>query len=114
MKRTLLLLADDDSRIMRSAWREWCKLFMERQQRQLCQQGEHEQLIALASMVAVVALVVPILILARSIGQRAATINGHLEETVENTDALKELNTTIDAAGAITAGLNRGRKRLGG
>ena len=47
-------------------------------------------------------------------GQRAATINGHLEETVHNTDALKELNTTIDAAGAITAGLNRGRKRLGG
>jgi len=65
-------------------------------------------------VVAVVALVVPILILARSIGQRAATINGHLEETVENTDALKELNTTIDAAGAITAGLNRGRKRLEG
>ena len=65
-------------------------------------------------VVAVVALVVPILILARSIGQRAATISGHPEETVQNTDALKELNTTIDAAGAITAGLNRGRKRLGG
>ena len=65
-------------------------------------------------VVAVVALVVPILILAHSIGRRAATINDQLEVTVQNTDALKELNTTIDAAGAITAGLNRGRKRLGG
>jgi len=65
-------------------------------------------------VVAVVVLVVTILILARSIGQRAAAINGYLEDTVHNTDSLKELNTTIDAAGAITAGLNRGRKRLGG
>lgn len=65
-------------------------------------------------VLAVVALVVPILILARSIGERAAAINGHLETTVHNTGSLKELNTTIDAAGAITAGLNRGRKRLGG
>lgn len=63
---------------------------------------------------AVVALVVPILILARSIGVRAAAINEHLETTVHNTAALKELNTTIEAAGAITDGLNRGRKRLGG
>ena len=62
----------------------------------------------------VVALVVPILILARSIGNRAAAINAALESTVGHTDALKELNTTIEAAGAITEGLNRGRKRLGG
>ncbi|MEM9132497.1 MAG: hypothetical protein AAF962_11555 [Actinomycetota bacterium] len=65
-------------------------------------------------VVAVVALVVPILLLARSIGERAAAINTQLEAAVVNTDALKELNTTIDAAGAITAGLYRGRKRLGG
>ena len=65
-------------------------------------------------VVAVVALVVPILLLARSIGERAAAINTQLEAAVVNTDALKELNTTIEAAGAITAGLHRGRKRLGG
>ena len=41
-------------------------------------------------------------------------VEEHLETTVANTDALKELHTTIDAAGAITDGLNRGRKRLGG
>ena len=65
-------------------------------------------------VLAVVALVVPILMLARSIGNRAADINAHLETSVKNTDSLKELHTTIDAAGAITAGLNRGRTRLGG
>lgn len=62
----------------------------------------------------VVALVVPILMLARSIGGRASAINSHLEDAVANTDGLKQLNTTIDSAGAITAGLNRGRTRLGG
>lgn len=65
-------------------------------------------------VVAVVALVVPILALARSIGIRAATINDELQKTVRNTDSLKELNTTIASAEAITEGLNRGRKRLGG
>jgi hypothetical protein len=63
---------------------------------------------------AVVVLVVTILVLAHSIGKRAAVINDRLKDVVHNTDALKELNTTIAAAGAITAGLNRGRKRLGG
>lgn len=70
--------------------------------------------IGIVVVVAVVALVVPILLLARSIGERATAINGHLETTVRNTASLQELNTTIDAAGAITDGLNRGRKRLGG
>ena len=70
--------------------------------------------IGIIVVIAVVALVVPILLLARSIGGRAADINAHLENAVTNTDGLKKLNTTIDSAGAITAGLNRGRTRLGG
>ena len=65
-------------------------------------------------VVAVVALVVPILILARSIGNRAANINASLEQSVTNTAALAGLQTTIDSASAITDGLARGRARLGG
>ena len=70
--------------------------------------------IGIAVVVAVVALVVPILLLARSIGNRAAEINDALEDAVTNTAALSELNTTIDSAGGIVAGLARGRARLGG
>ncbi|MEM8924920.1 MAG: hypothetical protein AAGD35_15555 [Actinomycetota bacterium] len=70
--------------------------------------------IGIVVVIAVVALVVPILLLARSIGNRAAAINASLEQSVENTAALSELNTTIESAGAIVAGLHRGRKRLGG
>ncbi len=70
--------------------------------------------IGIAVVLAVVALVVPILLLARSIGNRASDINDALEESVVNTAALSELRTTIDSAGAITAGLARGRARLGG
>ncbi len=65
-------------------------------------------------VLAVVALVVPILLLARSIGNRATDINAALEQSVENTAALSGLQTTIESATAITAGLNRGRTRLGG
>lgn len=65
-------------------------------------------------VVAVVALVVPILLLARSIGNRAAEINTSLELSVENTAALAGLQTTIDSATAITDGLARGRAKLGG
>ena len=65
-------------------------------------------------VVAVVALVVPILLLARSIGNRAAEINTSLEQSVENTAALAGLQTTIDSATAITDGLARGRAKLGG
>lgn len=62
----------------------------------------------------VVALVVPILALAHSIGNEATLINDSLTESVHNTAALKELNTTIEHAEVIVAGLHRGRTRLGG
>jgi hypothetical protein len=62
----------------------------------------------------VVALVVPILVLAHSIGQEAKMIDDSLTEAVHNTAALKQLNTTIEHAEVIVAGLNRGRTRLGG
>ena len=62
----------------------------------------------------VVALVVPILLLAHSIGKQAKEINESLTESVDNTAALAELHTTIESAEAITAGLRRGRIRLGG
>jgi hypothetical protein len=70
--------------------------------------------ITIVVVLVVVALVVPILILAASIGKQAETINDSLAESVHNTAALKELNTTIDHAEVIAAGLNRGRIRLGG
>jgi hypothetical protein len=70
--------------------------------------------ITIVVVLVVVALVVPILILAASIGKQAETINDSLTESVHNTAALKELNTTIDHAEVIVAGLNRGRTRLGG
>jgi hypothetical protein len=70
--------------------------------------------IAIAVVLVVVALVVPILLLARSIGDQAETINDSLTESVHNTAALKGLRTTIDHAEVITAGLHRGRTRLGG
>ncbi len=56
----------------------------------------------------------PILMLARSIGHRAADINASLEQSVTNTLALAGLQTTIDSASAITDGLTRGRAKLGG
>jgi hypothetical protein len=62
----------------------------------------------------VVALVVPILLLAHSIGNEAKMIGDHLTQAVKNTAGLKQLNTTIDHAQVITAGLARGRTRLGG
>jgi hypothetical protein len=70
--------------------------------------------IGIIVVVAVVALVVPILILARSIGNRATEINASLEDSVVNTSALSGLQTTIDSANAITEGLARGRAKLGG
>jgi hypothetical protein len=62
----------------------------------------------------VVALVVPILLLARSIGKEALMINDSLTQSVHNTAALADLNTTIEHAGIIIAGLERGRHKLGG
>ena len=70
--------------------------------------------ITIIVVLVVVALVVPILLLARSIGGQAKAINDSLTESVHNTAALKGLNTTIEHAEVITAGLARGRKRLGG
>ncbi|MEM7322080.1 MAG: hypothetical protein AAF531_03245 [Actinomycetota bacterium] len=70
--------------------------------------------IGIIVVLAVVALVVPILLLARSIGNRATDINDGLEQAVTNTSALSGLNDTIESAGAIVAGLARGRAKLGG
>lgn len=70
--------------------------------------------VTIVVVLVVVALVVPILMLAHSIGKHAATINDSLTESVHNTAALKELNTTKDHVGVIVAGLRRGRERLGG
>ena len=65
-------------------------------------------------VLAVVALVVPILVLARQIGDEAPKINTALEGAVRNTAPLAALSTTIEHATIIIAGLARGRARLGG
>ena len=70
--------------------------------------------IGIAVVLAVVALVTPILLLARSIGQAAPLINDELAKSVRNTAPLKDLNTTIEHATIIIGGLKRGRERLGG
>lgn len=70
--------------------------------------------IGLVVVLVVVALVVPILMLAKRIGDQAATVNDGLTKAVHNTAGLAGLNTTIESAEAIVDGLNRGRKRLGG
>ena len=61
--------------------------------------------ITIAVVLVVVALVVPILVLAASIGKEAKMINDSLTQSVHNTAALKGLNTTIDHAEVIVAGL---------
>jgi hypothetical protein len=71
-------------------------------------------IIGIAVVLVVVALVVPILVLAGSIGGEAKMINDSLTQSVHNTAALKDLNTTIEHAEVIVAGLARGRTRLGG
>jgi hypothetical protein len=65
-------------------------------------------------VLAVGALVVPILVLARQIGDEAPKINAALEGAVTNTAPLAALRTTIEHATIIIAGLARGRARLGG
>ncbi|HSS67404.1 MAG TPA: hypothetical protein VLK34_02550 [Nocardioidaceae bacterium] len=70
--------------------------------------------VGIVVVLVVVALVVPILVLAHKIGQDAVKIDDALQRSVENTAALKDLNTTIDHAEVIVAGLKRGRERLGG
>lgn len=63
---------------------------------------------------AVVALVVPILLLANKIGRQAPGINSSLQESQEHTAGLAGLETTIDHVNEIVAGLNRARVTLGG
>jgi hypothetical protein len=65
-------------------------------------------------VVVVAALVVTILLLARSIGDEAQKINSGLTDAVRNTAPLGALRTTIDYTVTIIGGLQRGRARLGG
>ncbi len=65
-------------------------------------------------VLAVVALVVPILVLAQQIGDEAPKINDALGQAVRNTAPLGALRTTIEHATIIIGGLQRGRARLGG
>jgi cbb3-type cytochrome oxidase subunit 1 len=62
----------------------------------------------------VVILVSAILLLAKQIGDEAPKINTALEGAVRNTAPLAALQTTIEHATMIIAGLRRGRIRLGG
>jgi hypothetical protein len=70
--------------------------------------------IGIVIVLAVVALIVPILLLARSIGGQASSINSALEKSVRNTAPLAALRTTVEHATIIIGGLQRGRSRLGG
>jgi hypothetical protein len=71
-------------------------------------------IIGLVVVVAVVALVTPIILLARRVGKQAPAINAALRKAEQNTAPLAALTTTIDHAETIVAGLARGRSRLGG
>jgi hypothetical protein len=70
--------------------------------------------IGLVVVVAVVALVTPIIVLAQRIGKQAPRIDAALREAEANTKPLAALSTTIEHAETIVAGLERGRHRLGG
>ena len=70
--------------------------------------------IGIIVVLVVVALVVPILVLAARIGRQAGDIDTSLGDSVRNTAALAQLNTTIEHATEIIGGLQRGRERLGG
>jgi hypothetical protein len=65
-------------------------------------------------VVIVAVLVITILYWANKIGNQANEINAALELSRENTAPLAALQTTIDHANVIVAGLQRGRARLGG
>ncbi|HET9259259.1 MAG TPA: hypothetical protein VFP42_03945 [Acidimicrobiia bacterium] len=71
-------------------------------------------IIGLVVVLVVVALVVPILVLAKRIGDEAALIDASLTDSVTNTAALNDLNTTNTMAINVIEGLKRGRQRLGG
>jgi len=70
--------------------------------------------VGIVVVLVVVALVVPILVLAARIGRQAGAIDASLGQSVTNTAALAQLNTTIEHATEIIGGLQRGRQRLGG
>ncbi len=70
--------------------------------------------IGLVVVVAVVALVTPIIVLAYRIANQAPRIDAALRQAETNTAPLAALTTTIDHAETIVAGLERGRHRLGG
>jgi len=70
--------------------------------------------IAVIVTLVVVALVVPVIVLAFQIGKEATMIDLPLQQAVRNTAPLTELRNTIDSAEVIVDGLYRGRKRLGG
>lgn len=71
-------------------------------------------IIGLVVVVAVVALVTPIIVLAHRIGRQAPRIDAALRRAETNTAPLAALTTTIEHAETIVAGLERGRHRLGG
>lgn len=71
-------------------------------------------IIGIVVVVAVVALVTPILVLAFKIGKQAPQINAELRRAETHTAPLAALRDTMDHAETIVAGLRRGRTRLGG
>lgn len=71
-------------------------------------------IIGVVVVIAVVALVTPIILLASRIGRQAKDIDDALREAETNTAPLAALRDTIEHADAIVAGLARGRRRLGG
>jgi hypothetical protein len=71
-------------------------------------------IIGLVVVVAVVALVTPILVLAHRIGTQARQIDEALGRARTHTAGLAGLSETIDHATEIIGGLQRGRARLGG
>ncbi len=70
--------------------------------------------VGIVVVLVVLALVLPILKFAYDIGKEARMIDDQLAQAVENTAALSQLNETIESAQIIVAGLERGRRRLGG
>lgn len=70
--------------------------------------------LGLLVLLVVLMLVIPILLMARDIGDQAPRIDASLRKAVSNTAPLAALRTTIEHATVIIAGLQRGRERLGG
>jgi predicted Holliday junction resolvase-like endonuclease len=70
--------------------------------------------IGIVVVLAVVALVTPIIVLAHRIAGQAKQIDTELRKAEQHTAPLAALSTTIEHAETIVAGLERGRHRLGG